>query len=207
MRWGKVLTWGCFCNIIYHVSVTSLFAYVAVLPRDPISRALSIYYFWGELFRLRSNHHASAGIQHRQPVRQLVPSSISIPIIEENIINNRQFKRRSKAQLGDGKAGEPVQGKFLYHGDEHTPPPEGVAIAFARHLPLRKGMPGPSYTWSGFAADAKSAVEVLRAGVVCPVVTERMDESLVVLADYLGVSIADVVAVLPRKVGSMRVCS
>lgn len=98
-------------------------------------------------------------------------------------------------------ASSPVHiGIFLYHGDEMTAPPENIALQYAKKLPYREGMPGPSYTWSAYASDAEDAVRAMERGEVAPVIMERMDEALVVLADVFGWSLADMVLVMPRKV-------
>lgn len=54
-------------------------------------------------------------------------------------------------------------------------------------------MPGPSFTWSLFSNSATDAVNVLRGDRIMTLVTERLDESLVVTAHYMRWSLADVV--------------
>ena len=60
-------------------------------------------------------------------------------------------------------------------------------------------MPGPSYSWSAFANSPQSAIAIMESDRIMTLVTERMDESLVVLAHYMGWSLADVVVTAPRK--------
>lgn len=135
--------------------------------REPVSRALSVYYFWGELFKLKS------GIKNNQK-------------LSGNESNSSQFR------LGNVQSME-ISRIFRYHGDEKTPPPEATAIEFAKKLPYNRGMPGPSKLWSAFAADLESALKIMRSGSIFTVVTERMDESLVAMRYYLGWSLADIV--------------
>jgi hypothetical protein len=88
---------------------------------------------------------------------------------------------------------------FAYHGNESTVPPFELAIAFAKNLPLQLGMPGPSYTWSAFSDNPEDAIKVVKSDRLVTIVTERLDESLVVASHYLGWSLADVVVTVPRK--------
>ena len=134
--------------------------------RDPLSRMLSIYYFWGELFKLKKPRD----------------------------------DRKRKSFIGSTNSTSPVQGNlFYYHGDELTPPPEDIAIQYAKRLPLNEEMPGPSYTWSAFSNNAKSTVNIVKTDRVMTIVLERMDESLVALAHYLNWSLGDIVITVPRK--------
>jgi hypothetical protein len=127
-------------------------------------------------------------------------------------------------QLGAPVKGEKIApirgGLFVYHGDELSPPPEDIAMAYATHIPLKKGMPGPSFTWSCYAQSVEEAIEGLQVQEkpnplslsaplslpqlqsyrISPVVTERLDESLIVLSSHLSWSVADLVNVMPRKV-------
>ena len=102
-------------------------------------------------------------------------------------------------QLGAIESQEIKTGLFWYHGNESAPPPPGCARRYAEQLPFSIGMPGPSYSWSVFGDTPSNAVDYLTKGNVSPMVLERLDESLVVLAHYLGWSLADVVVVKPRK--------
>lgn len=143
-----------------------------VIVRDPLSRAVSVYYFWGELFKLRR-------LQKQSPKGKKSNGQVS--------------------QLGAAKTEEIKNGLFWYHGNESSPPPVEFAKRYAEGLPFSIGMPGPSYSWSVFGDTPSNAVDYLTAGGVSPMVLERLDESLVVLAHHLGWSLADVVVVKPRK--------
>ena len=88
---------------------------------------------------------------------------------------------------------------FTYHGDETTAPPHEIAMAYSRRLPYIAGMPGPSYSWSAFAGSAELAIAEMKTDRIMTIVTERLDESLLVASHYLGWSLADVVVTAPRK--------
>ncbi len=47
-------------------------------------------------------------------------------------------------------------------------------------------MPGPSFSWSAFANSRQSALDVIASDRMVTVVVERLDESLVVAAHFLG---------------------
>eukprot|EP00607_Mallomonas_marina_P008414 CAMPEP_0182424526 /NCGR_PEP_ID=MMETSP1167-20130531/10729_1 /TAXON_ID=2988 /ORGANISM="Mallomonas Sp, Strain CCMP3275" /LENGTH=344 /DNA_ID=CAMNT_0024604397 /DNA_START=919 /DNA_END=1956 /DNA_ORIENTATION=+ len=112
-------------------------------------------------------------------------------------------KRRVGKRLGQSDTKNATQklikGSFHYHGDETTAPPEDIALGFARHLPYKPGMPGPSFTYTAYATAPKEALDVLRTGRVLALITERLDESLVVASHFLGISLADVVLTKHRK--------
>jgi hypothetical protein len=136
--------------------------------RNPLSRAISVYYFWGELFKMHK--HLRSGTKGKIKGRQLRSSDSSE---EENgttqgARNYEEFpqdfdsidvaNRSTTRQLLNGKrrdrvirlgssAAELVKGTFTYHGNESSVPPLDIATAFARRLPYNAGMPGPSYTW------------------------------------------------------------
>mmetsp|Transcript_4482 Transcript_4482/g.7325 ORF Transcript_4482/g.7325 Transcript_4482/m.7325 type:complete len:235 (-) Transcript_4482:3196-3900(-) len=63
-------------------------------------------------------------------------------------------------------------------------------------------MPGPSFTWSLFANNANDAIQAINSDRICTIVVERLHESLVVAAHYLGWSLADMVVTLHRKAQS-----
>lgn len=139
-----------------------------------MKRAISVYYFWGELNKVR---------------KVIYPKSA-----------NKKKRMKQTAELGSvGNSSVLKSNLFWYHGDEITVPPLDIANRYANDLPFDVGMPGPSLTWSAFGDSTNNAIEYLRAGSVSPLILERMDESLVVLAHYLGWSLADVVAVKARK--------
>lgn len=61
--------------------------------------------------------------------------------------------------LGSLQDTSPVEGGlFHYHGNENTVPQVSYAMDYVQNLPYMAGMPGPSYTWSSFTNNAKSAV-------------------------------------------------
>ena len=165
--------------IIFRKSLGSMYSNSpCVSSREPLQRALSVYYFWGELTLMKRRNAAA----REQQSKDGTPLSASL-------------------QTESTKSASPVHiGIFLYHGDEMTAPSEDIALQYAKRLPYREGMPGPSYTWSAYASGAEDAVRAMERGEVAPVVTERMDEALVVLADVFGWSLADMVLVMPRKV-------
>jgi hypothetical protein len=63
-------------------------------------------------------------------------------------------------------------------------------------------MPGPSYTWSLFSNEVKDALAVIASNRMVSVVTERLDESLVVASHYLNWTLADMVVASHRKAQS-----
>lgn len=142
--------------------------------RNPLDRMISIYYFWGELFKL-------AALRFER---------------KTSMINTNTNERH---RLGSHRSG-PVDGNlFSYHGNESTVPPIEFAIPFSQRLPLNKGMPGPSLTWSGFSNNLKDAIRILESNYMMTIVSERLDESLVVASNFLGWSLADVVVTIYRK--------
>eukprot|EP01035_Chromulina_nebulosa_P022637 gene22637-29310_t len=126
---------------------------------------ISIYYFWGELSRLR--------LQRNKLKKRIGQSDLPSSIIEF--------------------------GLFTYHGNESTVPSNEIALKFAEKFPLYKGMPGPSYTWTAFANSPKDAMSVIQTDRIMCLVLERLDESLVVLSQYLNWSLADMVVTMHRK--------
>lgn len=137
--------------------------------REPVDRAVSVYFFWGEL-------------RKAMMARKMEPA-----------------KGALGGQLEGSTGRKRIAGQFMYHGNESSPPPVEFAKRYAEGLPFSIGMPGPSYSWSVFGDTPSNAVDYLTAGGVSPMVLERLDESLVVLAHHLGWSLADVVVVKPRK--------
>ena len=146
------------------------------LQRNPLSRAISIYYFWGELFKLKER--------------------------EKEMEGKSMSKIDNSGRLGQpfGKSmEEPIERIFLYHGKEDTAPDETTATAFGTKLPYNYGMPGPSITWTAFAHSIDSAHERMRSKKMFTLVSERMEESLVVMRHFLGWNLADIVVTKPRK--------
>lgn len=161
-----------------------------MIYRDPLSRALSVYYFWGELFRLRGTGKKNGRMtKDIQGLKGLIKQDTS-----------RSSKRLQ--QLGSITQNKSMVIRtplFWYHGNETSAPSLELAVRYANNLPFKIGMPGPSYSWSAFGETPSNAVEYLTRGNVSPMILERLDESLVVLAHYLEWSLADVVVIKPRK--------
>jgi hypothetical protein len=148
--------------------------------REPLSRAISIYYFWGELYKLHAARTVARTIGRMPNVNKMRLGKVGVG--------------------GMVRKGSVIQGNFAYHGDETTVPPADVAVEFAKKLPYTAGMPAPSFTWSAFANNVQSAIGEVRKDRMMTIVTERLDESLVVGSHYMGWSLADVVVTAPRKV-------
>ena len=147
--------------------------------RSPLSRAVSVYYFWGELFKLSHVVRHGRGKDRDQNRRRL-----------------EILHRLGQDKVDVGFVKGPL---FTYHGNESTVPPKNIAMAFANRLPYIAGMPGPSYTWSAFANSQKAAEDIIRSDRIMTIVTERLDESLVVARHYLNWSMADIVVTKVRK--------
>lgn len=148
---------------------SSFNVYEIFAVRDPIDRMISIYYFWGELYRL--------GRSKTKKFR----------LGESTGNNDPQIETKFKNSL------------FEYHGNETSVPSRDIAAGFVDKFPLLRGMPGPSYTWSAFADNPKDAANILKSNRIMTLVTERLDESLVLLSHYMKWSLADVVVVAYRK--------
>lgn len=152
------------------------YIYMYSFSREPLSRSISVYYFWGELAKLREV------VQRRGGKKNLKEADIS------------------KMKIGLIKDRTPTNlGKFSYHGDEETVPPFEYAMRYASDLFYQVGMPGPSKSWSFFSDTFKESAEYLRSGAVAPLLLERLDESLIALRHAMGWSLADVVVMKPRK--------
>jgi hypothetical protein len=179
--------------------------------RNPLSRALSVYYFWGELWRMKN-------VENKQPLRPQKdrkgkPRHRALSLSLRDAQQGVPRPPPAEISLGrrDGKNATVIRGPlFTYHGSELTVPPEEIAMAYATQLPYRAGMPGPSFAWSCYAntvGDAIKGFGVQKRSApartiprISPFVTERMDESLIVLSRHLAWSVADLVNVVPRKV-------
>lgn len=155
--------------------------------RNPLSRAISVYYFWGELFKL--NHVMKHGGTRKRQNKQRQQTE------------EQRRRLEIKFRLGQDllETGSVKGSLFTYHGNESTVPPPDLALAFANRLPYIAGMPGPSLTWSAFARDKADALRIMATDRIMTIVTERLDESLVVARHYLGWSLADVVVTVFRK--------
>jgi hypothetical protein len=155
--------------------------------RNPVDRAISAYYFWGELYKLvkakkrkevttsnKENNLRKRGNKVRMiqstgsKSRHLMESSA---IVAENAIAHEDGEWDSLAfesdhrmleatlKLGSLQDTSPVEGGlFHYHGNEKTVPQVSYALDYVQNLPYMAGMPGPSYTWSAFANNVKSSV-------------------------------------------------
>ena len=154
-----------------------LIEFYLLLRSNPLSRSISVYYFWGELFKLAQQYGG-----------------------ERSARKNGKKRRRSHSQeIGKLQTGL-VKGRlFTYHGNETSIPPAEIAQNYAKSLPYRSGMPGPSLSWSVFSDNVEESIQYLKTAGVSPMLLERLDESLVVLRHYLGWSLADVVVTKPRK--------
>jgi hypothetical protein len=146
--------------------------------RDPLKRLVSIYYFWGELYRIRT-------------------------------MTKLRNARKRDIQLGrahetDASGNAVIGTLFTYHGNETSVPPKDIANDFATRVTLYHGMPGPSLTWSIFSNDLSEALVEVKKDRIMTIVTERMDESLVVASHYMDWTLADVVVVSPRKTQSQH---
>ena len=146
------------------------------IVREPLARLISIYYFWGELYRIRT-------------------------------LTKEGKAERGKVQIGQAletrASGDAFVGTlFTYHGNEKTVPPHDIAHDFVTRVVLSHGMPGPSLTWSTFSNDLGDAIAEVKKDRIMTLVTERLDESLVVARHYMGWTLADVVVVSPRKARS-----
>ena len=104
------------------------------LLRDPLSRAISAYYFWGELYKLSNyskqlDQEESMQMEEAAEIQELLDAKASTK------------QKKGKLQLGM-VANFTVHGKFTYHGNEFTAPPLDIAKAYAKHFPYHIGMPG-----------------------------------------------------------------
>lgn len=220
------------------------------IVRNPLSRIISIYYFWGELYRLKM----ATKVQWQSDVIEgaVKPVSSAASAVGSFLLGNKKSDETEPSQrklstdpalydelnelneyladwLGDpddlsrvlqgihrglaakskqllrlgtvnSKDLQPIKGHlFSYHGNESSTPDLATALAFARKLPLLVGMPGPSFTWSGFSNSASEAEQIIMTDRIVTLVIERLDESLVVASHLLGWSLADMITVVNRK--------
>ena len=156
------------------------------MVREPVARAISVYYFWGELFKMRKLAKMYESAASREKLARETNDS---SVLDFHV-----------ATLGRYSKVKEVTGSFHYHGEEITAPSPEIANAYALNLPYIAGMPGPSFTWSAFAQSPGHAASIITdSDRILTIVTERMDESLVVMAYYMGWSLADLVVVKNRK--------
>lgn len=146
----------------YTTAVKELF-----VVRNPLSRAISVYYFWGELFKMhrviKRRINLRGGDKRARKERILLGdesdqydyysnqlTSFDDSQDEDNDDNvARRLTDEQKEVVRLGMAGDGlVKGSlFTYHGNETSVPPFEIAMAFAQNLPYKAGMPGPSFTW------------------------------------------------------------
>eukprot|EP01039_Chlorochromonas_danica_P008786 gene8786-9688_t len=163
------------------------------MVRDPLSRLISIYYFWGELFKMQEALRAASKSKS-------LPSESS-----SSTLRHGGVQKHPRGVLGGASGNRTVMGPlFLYHGSEETVPPLDIARAFAFRFPLRRGFPGPSLSHSAFASNIDDALAYMNSSNLFTIVLERLDESLVVLRHFLGWSLADVVVTKTRKALSVH---
>ena len=84
---------------------------------------ISVYYFWGELFKL-------------QKAKRMSPEEI-------------EAVSGGKLRLGVAIESSSIvtHSMFTYHGNETTVPSREIAMVFVDKFPLTRGMPGPSFLW------------------------------------------------------------
>lgn len=179
--------------------------------RDPVDRAVSAYYFWGELYKLvaRSKRANKSNKGRRKKSRRVSEEEDKSFADQMTVVNQRNLlaisdtsqPTKSAVILGSIDDKSPVDGSlFKYHGDENSVPEMSYAMAFAKDLPLFSGMPGPSFTWSAFANSVGDAIQrVTHDDRLMTIVLERLEESLVMLRHHLNWSLADIIYVKPRK--------
>jgi hypothetical protein len=196
-----------------------------LMVREPLSRAISVYYFWGELFKMRkqSKRHRSESERSERSSREREKRAQAVVDGDRGERGHGGHRRALQGRDGDrdrggGSIHDPMSnklghstnvtsvngGKFNYHGDESTPPPLDFAMAYADKKIYRPGMPGPSNIWSLFADNIADAVDIIATDRICTIVLERLHESLVVASHYLGWSLADMVVTLHRKAQSIH---
>lgn len=162
--------------------------------RHPMKRIISIYYFWGELFKVKYHRERNKkGLSDGE--RGSIRIGGEAGGAQTRGLWDSLSKRHKKHDDVQGYAGS----LFRYHGNESTVPSDAIAEEFAERVILFHGMPGPSATSAAFAQSAAGTAEVVMGDRIMTVVVERMVESLVVSRHYLGWSLADVVVVSPRK--------
>jgi hypothetical protein len=178
--------------------------------RDPLSRSISVYYFWGELYKMKHGmKRMQAVVSHGDPI------GLDTAVDTDRQSRKEKKKRKQRQEqeesanralaelkLGQSDFSDPVivhGQRFQYHGKESTAPDVAIAMRYAKHDIYRPGMPGPSNTWSAFADNLVDALAAVQSDRMCTIVLERLHESLVVAAHYLGWSLADVVVVKHRK--------
>ena len=163
------------------------------LVREPVARAVSGYYYIGEMIRLIRQVHAAknASTSADKQLRLRLGLDTSLP---------------SRPSTSGGTSGVLRTRTMWYHGNESSPPPLRLARRFARAPPYSAAGPhhahffAMSHTWSLFADNLADAVAIVaESDRLLTLVVERLDESLVVMRHFLGWSLADVVVSKSRK--------
>lgn len=163
------------------------------LVREPVARAVSGYYYIGEMIRLIRQVHAAknATASADKKLRLRLGLDISLP---------------NRPSSSGGTSGVLRTRTMWYHGNESSPPPLRIAQRFARAPPYSAAGPhhahffALTHTWSLFADNVADAVAIVGGpDRVFTLIVERLDESLVVMRHYLGWSLADVVVTKSRK--------
>lgn len=151
------------------------------LVRDPLARAVSVYYFLGEMLRY-------------------LQSSLQISS------HSQRSRRRTGFAAMNASHGSVIRSRdFVYHGNETTAPSEKIALKYSRNLPYSTKGPTvkrflvASHSWSLFATSPHDCARIVASDRMITLVNERFDESLVVLSHHLNWTLADVVVTLSRK--------
>lgn len=164
----------------YNFTISSRPVYEIFMVREPLSRLISSYYFWGEISKMRKSR--SKGNVRRKSDDQM-ERPIRLGVIDDHSTIDVVLSR----------------GNYVYHGNESSVPSLDLAVKFARSFPFNRGMPGPSFTFSAFSDNPHDASDIVSSTRIMTIITERMDESLVVLSHFLNWSLADVVVTMLRK--------
>ena len=159
-------------NKYYHSIIHELF-----MVREPVSRMVSSYYFWGELMKL-------------------------VIALKRNKKYEASLQKHLRLGSADAEANDSL---FRYHNNESTAPPVDIAVEYAKKLPIVYGnQKGPSLSFTTFALTKESAIEEIISDRMMTLVLERLDESLIVMRHYLGWSVADLIIALNRKTLSIH---
>jgi hypothetical protein len=167
----------------YNFTDTSYPVFEIFMVREPLSRLISSYYFWGEIAKMRKlSGKSRKGENSGDRVNR------DGPLIRLGSLNHSRINVVLQ------------QGNYVYHGNESSVPSIDLAIKYSKVFPLNRGMPGPSFTYSAFSDNPRDASTIVMASSrMMTMITERLDESLVALSHYLNWSLADVVITMHRK--------
>ncbi len=151
--------------------------------RDPLARAVSIYYFWGFLFDTKSERYNKPKHKKKKKRSKLFAKETR----NEEVYMTSNYKKAFEKNF------------FTYHGNQTTPPPPDIAMKYAMEYPLREGLPGPSKYWSVLGANRTEAMLEVQSDRLMTVVIERFDESLIAWRHYANWHLADLIHVKSRK--------